>query len=215
MAGVSVSDLVASSTRRDQVRKWGTQLLAVEDGSAAVPSAWFDTEDHRPTALPATARILGFITTDGMVAAKGISREGTQMVQSLENVRDDITGIEQTLAVTFGQASSAWVNALYHGKLPSEFPAEAHAPWIYHDGEITDYPFLRLHVLMQDGVGPQAFYRYEYGYSAKIISVNDRTLNRTTAEGLGMTFGLFKDVAVGRTLTRAENGPGFGTVEQV
>lgn len=214
MAGVSVSSLLATNTRRDHVRKWGTQLLAVEDGDAAVPSAWFDVADHLPTALPAGAKILGFITTDGMTQAKAISREGTQMVQSLENVRDDITGIEQTLAVTFGQASSGWVNALIHGKQPSEFPADAHAPWVFHDGEITDYPYLRVHVIMQDGVGDQAFYRYEYGYAAKIISLNDRTLNRTTAEGLGVTFGLFKDVAAGRTLTRAENGPGFGVVEE-
>jgi hypothetical protein len=196
-------------TRKDHVRKWGTLLLALADEETAVPTSLFGPTDHLPIALPTGYRQLGFITTDGVKAAKSISTEKTTMVQSLEPVREDITEIAQSLACVFGQASSALVNGILHGKRIADLPADAHTPWIYHDGEIADFPSYRLMLLGQDGVGPKAFYRVELGYSAKISAIDERTLNRSTAEGVGLTFSLTKDPVVGKVYTRAEDGPAY------
>lgn len=201
----AVDELLETNT--SHVRKWGTQLLALADYNTPIPEAFF-TSAGLPI-LPPACRQLGFITTDGITRAKAVSSESTNMVQQLEPVRTDITGIEDSLTATFGESSSAYVNALIHGKPVAEWPADPHSPWVYHDGEITDFPYYRLIVIAQDGVGDQAFYRVEYGYRAKITALTDRTLNRTTPEGMGVTFGLFKDPSVGRASTRAENGPGF------
>lgn len=192
------------------IRKWGTQLLALQDFSAPVPSAFFDSEGL--PLLPPGAKQLGFITTDGIVQAKSISSEPTNMVQQLEPVRRDKTGVEQSVTVTFGESSSAWVNALAHGKPVSEWGAHPHAPWIYDDGEITADREYRLIIIAADGVGDQAFYRVEYGYRAVVTAQTDRTLNRASSEGFGFTFGLMRDPVARKVLTRGENGPGFGTI---
>ncbi|ANC31430.1 hypothetical protein [Isoptericola dokdonensis] len=194
-------------TNDTATRKWGTKLLALEDYNRPVPDAFF-TALNEPV-LPATARQLGFITTDGITQANSISSESTQMDQQLEPVRTDMTGIEKQLTVAFGESSNAWVNAVLHGKRVADFAEDPHSPWLFHDGDITDYPYYRLWVIAQDGVGDNVFYRVEYAYRAKVTATTDRTLARANPENIGFTFGLFKDPIAGRSLSRGENGPGF------
>lgn len=201
----AVDEILETDTSR--IRKWGTQLLALADYTAPVPEQFF-TSGGEPI-LPPEFQQLGFITTDGITRGTSVSSESTSMVQQLEPVRTDVTGIEETLTCTFGEGSSAWTQALIHAKPVAEWPADPHSPWVYHRGQFTDFPYYRLLVLMQDGVGDQTFYRVEYGYRAKITALTDRTWNRSTPEGLGVTFGLFKDSIAGRSSTSAENGPGF------
>jgi len=194
-------------TNTAHVRKWGTQILALADYSEAPPATFFDVEGA--PVLPAAFRQLGFITTDGITQAKSVSSESVSMVQQLEPVRTDITGIEQSLTCTFGESSSAWVNALVHAWPVADWAADPHSAWEFFDGDVTDYPYYRLMVIAQDGTGDDAFYRVEFGYRAKVTALTDRSLQRANSEGFGVTFGLFKDPEVGRILGRAENGPGF------
>lgn len=199
-------DVIDTMTiNESNVRKWGTKILAVQDYSAAVPTDLFD-EAYLPV-LAAGAKQLGFVTTDGVVQAKSISTENTQMDQSLVPVRTDLTGIEHSLTVTFGESSSAWVNAVAHGQLVSAFAGDPDSAWDFDDDGVDDYPYYRLWLIAQDGVGDQARYRVEYMYKAKVTAMTDRTLSRTTAEGFGFTFGLFRDPVAGKVLRRAEDAP--------
>ena len=187
------------------VRKWGRMLLAIADESTPVPTEFF-TPQHLPIALPEGYKDMGFITTDGLTETDALTAEDTMMLQSLEPVRNDVTGRVQTIAGAFGE-SNAWTNALAHGLPVSEWPEAPDAPWVYDDGELSDWPYYRVFLIGQDGVGPNAVYKVEFAYRAKVTSKTDRVKSRTAPETLGFTFGLYKDPAAGKTFTRAQNGP--------
>lgn len=191
------------------VRKWGRMLLAIADETTPVPTEFFTTE-HLPIALPTGHKDMGFITTDGVTETDALTAEDTTMLQSLEPVRNDVTGRVQTIAAAFGE-SNAWTNALAHGLPVSEWPEERDAPWIFDDGELTDWPYYRLFLIGQDGVGTNAIYKVEYAYRAKVTAKTDRVKSRTAPETLGFTFGLYKDPAAGKTFTRGQNGPSMNT----
>lgn len=191
----------------ENVRKWGTQLLYLMAPDAAVPALFFDATDHLPL-LPAAAKQLGFITTDGISFSDSISVDKTAMLQSLSPVRSDITSREQTVKVAFGE-DNAFVQALWHGTDFADFPATAEGAWIYDDGEVSDFPYYRLGIIMQDGVGTKARYRHEFGYRVKVESKDDRKTSRSDAETYGVTFGLYLDPAEGLTATRGQNGPTY------
>jgi len=196
------------TTDESNVRKWGTQLFFLQAPDAVVPELFFDAIDSLPI-LPADALQLGFITTDGISQEDSISSDNTSMLQSLEPVRTDLTGIEKSLTVAFGE-DNAFVQALWHGVDFANFPATNDGAWVYDDGALNDYPYFRLGVIMQDGVGAAARYRFEYGYRAKVTAKTGRTLNRGTPETYGFTFGLFKDPDEGLSFTRSQNGPTYG-----
>lgn len=203
-----MADVQSQLTVNDKnVRKWGTVLFYLMAPDAPIPASFFGPTDHEPI-LPEGGKDLGYITTDGIGQEDSISAEGTNMLQSLEQVRTDLTGIEKTLTVAFGE-DNAFVQALWHGTPFEDFPTEADAPWLFDDGEIAQYPYYRILVLMQDGVGDQARYRVEMAYRATITAKDSRTANRSDAETYPFTFGLFKDPEVGKSFTRAQNGPGM------
>lgn len=189
----------------ENVRKWGTQLFFIQPPDAEIPTEFFGVADALPI-LPVGALQLGYITTDGISQEDSISSENTQMLQSLEPVRADLTGVERSLTVAFGE-DNGFVQALWHGTPFEDFPVNAADPWIFDDGEISQYPYYRVGVLMQDGVGDQARYRFEYGYRATVTAKEARTANRSDPETYGFTFGLFKDPVVKKSYTRAQNGP--------
>lgn len=175
-----------------QVRKWGTQLLAVADYSTPMPEKFFDEATGKPLKLPDGFKILGYITTDGQQMSRSIESSDTNMVQDLEPVRTDMTGRTRTLHANFGE-SNAWVKGLAHGQPVSQWPADKDADWDYSDGEITDMPYYRLVSLFQDGVGDQAKYRVVAGYRVKVTDQGDQTLNRSDSEVEDVTFGFYKD----------------------
>lgn len=199
------SQLVVTDTN---VRKWGTQLFGILPPDADIADhEWFDTEDHLPV-LPAGALQMGYITTDGISSEDSISSENTEMLQSLEPVRTDLTGIEKTLTVAFGEDNGN-VQALWHATPFAQFPTDPTAPWVFHDGEISQYPYYRVFWVGQDGVGNQARYRVEVGYRATLTAKEARSANRTDPETYGFTFGLFKDPEIKRSFTRLQNGPAY------
>ena len=83
------------------VRKWGTQLLAIADYSTAMPDPFFDTATNKPNQLPEGFKVMGYISTDGAKMSRGIESADTSAVQDLEPVRSDITGRTRTLQLTF------------------------------------------------------------------------------------------------------------------
>lgn len=190
-----------------KVRKWATQLAFLMAPDATVPAAFFGTTDHLPI-LPSGAKQLGFITTDGVSFEDSISVEKTSMLQSLDPVRSDTTGREQSISIKFGE-DNAYVQALWYGAPFEDFPASADGAWVFDDGEVAEFPYYRLGILMQDGVGDQARYRVEFCYRVRVDSKETRTANRTDAESYGVTFGLYKDPVEGKTATRAQNGPTY------
>lgn len=103
------------------VRKWGTQLLAIADYSTAMPDPFFDTATNKPNQLPEGFKVMGYISTDGAKMSRGIESADTSAVQDLEPVRSDITGRTRTLQLTFLEMN-AWVKALAHGLPVSQWP---------------------------------------------------------------------------------------------
>ena len=202
-----MADVQSQLTVNDNnVRKWGTQLFFILPPDAPVADhVWFDPTTREPV-LPAGALDLGYITTDGIGQEDSISSEGTQMLQSLEPVRTDLTGIEKSLTVAFGE-DNGYVQALWHGVPFEDFPTDPAAPWVFDDGEISQYPYYRAGWLGQDGVGSMARYRVEFGYRATVTAKEARSANRTDAETYGFTFGLFKDPVLKKSFTRAQNRP--------
>lgn len=196
------SQLIVTDTN---VRKWGTQLFFLQAPDAPVPTAWFGPTDRLPI-LPEDARQLGFITTDGIGQEDSINTEPTSMLQSLEPVRHDLTGIEKSLTVAFGE-DNAFVQALWHGVPFEDFPTDRAGAWQFDDGQITQYPYYRLGWLGQDGIGDQARFRVEYGYRATLTAKESRSANRSDPETYGFTFGLTKDPVIKKSFTRAQNGP--------
>lgn len=197
------------TVNENAIRKWGKQLLAIADYDTAAPSSFFGG-DTLPIALPTGHKDLGFLTTDGITVADSLSTEATQMLQSLEAVRNDVTGREQSLTGVFGEAN-AWVNAMYHGLQVADWPADRDGPWEFTDVGITDTPYYRILLYGQDGVGSQAVYRVEYAFKAKITAKTDRALQRSGEESFGFTWTLFRDPLLDKTLYRGQNGPGMGS----
>lgn len=192
------------------VRKWGRLLIAVEDHSAAAPTTFFASATKTPI-LPAGAKQLGFITTDAVTLGRSISSTDTNMLQTLAPVRSDLESDVSTIACAFGEASNAWVQAVWAGLPVSEFPASAKAAWSMPIGEVSEFPEYRIHLIGVDGRGDRAVYRYIYGYRAKVTATTDRTLGRSNPETIGFTFSLLYDAAAGKTYEQLENGPFYGT----
>jgi len=188
------------------VRKWGRAIIALQDENAPVPETFFTPTGH-PIAFPLDAKQLGFITTDGVTDSKAISSEVTQMMQWLEPVRRDLTGIEKSITVAFGEGSNGYVQALRQGLPVSEFPEEPDGAFAFHGGEISAFPNYRLWLWYADGVGENIRYRLEYCYRATVTAVTDRTKSRTAPETIGVTFGLSKDPVANRDVSEFENGP--------
>ena len=59
------------------VRKWGTQLLAIADYSTAMPDPFFDTATNKPNQLPEGFKVMGYISTDGAKMSRGIESAET------------------------------------------------------------------------------------------------------------------------------------------
>lgn len=188
------------------VRKWGRLLVAIEDYSAPVPQSFFTTTDHTPI-LPPTAKQLGFITTDGVTIGRSVSSTDTNMLQWADPVRSDKESDVVTIACAFGEATNAYVNAVYEGKQVADFPSSPKAPIVVHGGEIDEFPDYRVHLIGVDGVGDKAVYRYLYGYKGKVTATTDRTLARSNPETVGFTLTLSKDAATKRVFTDLQNGP--------
>lgn len=185
------------------VRKWGTQLLAVADYSTAMPSKFFDDTTNKPNALPGGFKILGYISTDGMKISRSIDSSDVSAVQDLEPVRSDITSKTRTLQVTFLEMN-AWVKGLAHGVPVAQWPSDKNAGFEYSDGAITDFPYLRLIVLMQDGTGVGAHYRVEAGYKVKVTNQGDLTHSRSDAEGEETTFTFYRDPTANKSFYEGE-----------
>lgn len=201
MAATDVVSILNDNNRN--VRKWGTQLLAIADYSTAMPADFFDAATNKPNALPEGFKVLGYISTDGAKMSRGIESSDTNAVQDLEPVRSDITGRTRTLQVVFLEMN-AWVKALAHGLPVSKWPTKADDGFEFTDGEATDFPYYRLIWLGQDGVGADAHYRIEAGYRVKVTNQGDSTKNRSDAENEDQTFTFFRDPKTGKVFYEGE-----------
>lgn len=199
-----------------RVRKWGRLKLGISDyrdAAVTIPTtadALFDSTTFKPKAWPAGVKELGYLTTDGISASRSVSSSDTNMLQSLAPVRSDIESIVKTLKGVLGE-SNAWTNALYHGLPVAQWPATKDAAWMYADGVTSGQAEYVLWLLGVDGVGTQAIFRSEIGFRVKVVSIEDRAMNRSSSESFGLTFGLYVDPVTGKDTIRAEEGPGYTT----
>lgn len=208
------------NTTNGLVRKWRKIALAISDYSdpaVTIPKLNEDVWDlsnsdpllkYTPMALPTGAKKIGYITTDGVSDTKDVNSDGTDMLQSVEPVRTDITSVEKSMQVAFGE-SNAWTNALRAGLPVSQWPASKNSAWSYADGKVIDNPYYVLWLLAQDGVGKNAFYRFELGLKVKVTGMESRKMNASDPEVFGFTFGFFKDDVTGYSHLRSEEGPGY------
>ena len=202
-----MSDVQSLLQVEDQnVRKWGTQLAALMAPDAPVPDVWFD--ENREPILPDGVKQMGFITTDGVSDEESLSSETVQMLQTLNPVRRDLSGIENTIQLAFGE-DNAYVTALRKGVPFEQFPTSSDGAWWFDSGEITQFPEYRLLILGQDGIGAQARYRVIFAYRVTLIAKEARTMNRSDAETHGVTFGLMRDGKEKKTLSEGQNGPAY------
>ena len=185
------------------VRKWGTQLLAIADYSTAMPDPFFDTATNKPNQLPEGFKVMGYISTDGAKMSRGIEAADTSAVQDLEPVRSDITGRTRTMQLTFLEMN-AWVKALAHGLPVSQWPENKDEGFEFTDEKTTEFPYYRLIWIGQDGVGDAAHYRIEAGYRVKVTNQGDNTKNRSDAEGEDQTFTFFQDPKTGKVFYEGE-----------
>lgn len=193
------------------VRKHGTQILAIADYSTPVPTGWFENAvdgqgaviGQIPKILPTGYKNMGYISTDGIQESTDVSSSEVNAVQDLEPIRSDIDGISGTIQVTLLEMSG-WVKALGANLPVAQWPVTKSAAWEFHRGEISDFPYYRLLILTQDGVGRDAVYRVEFAYRAKVTDIGDKTLNRTDAEMMQRTFTLYRDPVVKRSKTEAQ-----------
>lgn len=173
-------------TNSGLVRKWGRALLAIQDHSEPVPDEFFTAEGI--PIIPASAKQLGFITTDGVTAAQSISATATNMMQTLAPVRNDLESITRTLACAFGEGSNAYVQAVNNGVKVEDFPATPDGDFAF-DSAGGEYPEYRVFLIATDGER----FRVEYAPKAKVSATTDRTLSRANPETLGFTFDLLWD----------------------
>lgn len=199
----------APEVNNKAVRKWGVQKLCLVPPGLVIPELF--GVDGLPIVMPAGSLDLGFVTTDGVASSDSISSEGTQMLQTLEEVRSDLTARTKTLTTTFGERN-AYVKALEAGMPLEEFPADKYGPTSFkHGAEVADFPYYGALLFKIDGVGAEAVYGVEHFPRIKPTSITDRTRNRSAVDGLGVTFGVYKDAAAGYSHWDAEGGPGIGT----
>lgn len=201
MAATDVASILNDNNKN--VRKWGTQLLAIADYATEMPTAFFDDTTGKPNALPEGFKVLGYISTDGAKMSRSTESSDVNAVQDLEPVRSDITSRNRTLQLTFLEMN-AWVKALAHGLPVSQWPAKNDEGFEFTDGETSDFPYYRLIWLGQDGVGADAHYRVEVGYRVKVTNQGDNTKNRSDAEGEDQTFTFFRDPKTNKTFYEGE-----------
>lgn len=208
----TITDVVSMlNDKATNVRKYGTQLLAVADYDTEAPEEFFEA-DGKPKPVPAGHKIMGYITTDGIRGTRSITTNNTEMVQDIDPVRTDVTARTRTLQVAFGE-SNAWVKGLAHGVPVSDWPEDNAPDWDYTDSEVSDFPYLRLLILEQDGVGDDARYKVQYAYRAKITTQGNSQDNRSNVDIEDMTFTLFRDPGTNKIYYeggRAAKKPGHG-----
>lgn len=204
MAGATVVDQLDDNNKF--IRKHGTQFMAIGDENADIPEDFFEEVTANgfvrtlPSVLPSGYRNMGYITTDGIAEGRDVGSNDVTMVQDIEPARSDIDSLTRTLAVNFGESNS-WTKALAHGLPVAEWPTVKSSRYTFHDGERSDFPYYRILIFTQDGVGDNAVFRVEFAYRAKVTDIAGRTLNRTDVEATGRTFTCYKDDAVGRSYT--------------
>ena len=203
----SVADQLADNST--YVRKHGTAILAVADYSTAMPDTFFDATTGLPIKLPDGYKNMGYVSTKGFTVKKDSKSDDTTMLQDLDPVRSDLSSSGRTLAVEFGEMS-AWVKSLMAGLPVSSWPAQNGAKWSVSEKGAKESPYYRLLLITQDGVGPQAVYRVEAAYRAKITDFVDRTLNRNDAETENPTFSCFKDPNHSGDSYHMESSPAVG-----
>jgi hypothetical protein len=191
------------------VRRHGNTLLAIADYSAAIPTTFFGS-DGLPNALPTGYKNMGYITTDGVKIPTDIATDLSTMLQDTEPVRSTSTGFTRTLQVGFGE-SNAWTKGLAHKQPVSAWASDKNAEWSYDDGDGSEWPYYRILLLSQDGLGDSAVYRVEFAYRAQVTALDDRTLSRGDDETTNPTFTCFRDPVVGKSYTEAST-PSTGVV---
>lgn len=198
----------APEVNNKAVRKWGVQKLCLVPPGLVLPALF--GVDGLPIVPPAGALDLGFVTTDGVASSDSISSEGTQMLQTLEEVRSDLTARTKAVTLTFGERN-AYVKALEAGVPLEDFPVDKYGPTSFkHGAEVADFPYYGALLYKVDGVGAEAVYGVEHFARVKPTSITDRTRNRSAVDGLGLTLGVYKDAAAGYSHWDAEGGPGIG-----
>jgi len=182
------------------VHKHGNAILAIADYSADVPDAFFGA-DGLPSTLPDGYKVMGYVTTDGFTQSSSISANDTQMLQSLDPVRSDMESLTKTLKATFGEAS-AWVNSIYSGMQVADWAATNSDVYQIDEGSTSEFPYYRILLLTQDGVGADAWYHVDFAYRAKVTNLGDRTLSRADSESYETTFTCYLDPDVNKSYTK-------------
>lgn len=214
MADVTPTALAVEDQLDDDGRltlKHGTQIMAIADYSAPVPSAFFvnpGTEGGLalPAVLPAAFKNMGYITTDGTVFSTDVTTDNVMAVQDTTPVRSDRSEETETFTVTFLEAASAYVQALRHNLAVAEWPDEKTEAFEFHRGEQAVTNYYRVIVLTQDGsvASGDAKFTVVMAYRVSVTDYDDQTFNRTDAEGVGFTFTAYRDPVVRRSITRAQ-----------
>jgi len=186
------------------VHKHGNAIIAIADYATAVPTTFFSSTDGLPSALPTGFKVMGYVTTDGFTQANNISSNDTQMLQSLDPVRSDMESLVKTLKVSFGEAS-AWVNSIFSGLQVADWAATNSDVYSIDEGGTSEFPYYRILLLTQDGVGSGAWYHVEFAYRAKVTDLGDRTLSRSDSESYETTFTCYLDPAVNKSYTKASS----------
>jgi hypothetical protein len=206
-----MSELTSIITDRDDnVRKWGIVAVGIAHPKAAfpvLPEAWFDAATHEPK-IPTGIKFIGHLTTEGANVSSSIDSDKTTMNNSLDPVRSDVTGREQSIKFTAGEAN-AFIQAINHGIPFEDWPESAQGAWGFTDGALAGLPEYRVVLLGQDGVGDQAIYRVKAGFRAKRSDAGDRALSRADTESTEFTFDLLRDVELGLSMLRAQDGPAY------
>lgn len=194
------------------IRKWGSKILAVAPMETAIPTKFFDADTHMPLAFPSGAFSLGAISTDGVKNATSIKTDEVTIDQSAQPARVDLSTKSSTLQVTLEEAN-AWNHALRAGIPFSQWPTDKHAAFGVDEGDVSDFPFMRLFIIARDGVDSAAHYRVEAAFKAQISDVGDRTLSRSKEESFDLTWTLFQDDkdTKRRSYLVRQDGPGYAT----
>lgn len=194
------------------IRKWGSKILAVAPMSVAFPTAFFDAATYLPLAFPTGSFSLGAISTDGVKESVSIKTDEVVIDQSAQPARVDLSTKSSTLQVTFEEAT-AWTHALRSGIPLSQWPADKHAAFSIDEGDVSDFPFMRIFLIARDGVDTAAHYRVEGALKAQVSDLGDRQLSRNKEESFEVTFTLFQDDTdtKHRSYIKRQDGPGYAT----